>query len=853
MSIQDLTASLDLKQNLNIYATCKQADNLNLILDIYDNSIQADLSNYNVRLRAMKADKVPLIQEHIGITINDNVVSIEAHEQLTTTTGETTVELQFIDNVTGLKKATFNLVLVVVGSALEFGASISTATYTLLQELENKLDEASDFLENIDRAVEANSELKTTITNGDAVKNNLDESITIGNTLKEGLDSDIANGTNLKSGLETAITNATSIKNELDTFAEEHSDITDLAAKVTTHTSEIAEINSQMLDMMHNVKKYGAKGDGITNDTVAIQAVLDLGGNIYFPKGIYVCDIVYIKNNNTNIVCSPDTVIKNNTHCFTVSDGIKNVTFDGLNIQGSLKYTQITGVDSNNHNRIMVAENKFEIGESISGSNIGSIGQMDTKRSVISAFDGTYYTTNLVDFGFDGNIANKLRVYFPQNIGNFEWTSAIRGLGNNDGLTIKNCKISSQRGYFVQFVNTSNVLIENNVFDTCGMDMFNFGLNTIDISNIKVVNNIMRNQVNFGKQGIYLSSKSNKIKDFVFTGNIVEKCTESVLSFFYSDCVFDGVTVKDNRFTDVDLYAITGCGSNFTIENNIFETVDFTNSDKSSMARTCIDIGYYLNGYTANLVTDYRNINIARNKFTGKTAIAVRTINTDLAPKNVNIKDNYIDVQYGGIEVSGFDCVIENNYIKGSNSNDAVYQWCGLFFNGLYDNISVRNNHFIGETRIRWNQWTTDISHTTLEGNYFTGNWGIIGGNTSNLSNNDYVNVKCINNKIKTTQVQLNSFLMGEYSGNIFFVGETKYDVPFIRNLKNKRYSGDFSSPPITWRDTSTLAYLGHYYKIGERMYRIESDKTSFYAFKNDVVYDGTTFTVIAADGFLTA
>lgn len=31
-NIQNLTASLDLKQNLNIYANCKQFDNLNLIL-----------------------------------------------------------------------------------------------------------------------------------------------------------------------------------------------------------------------------------------------------------------------------------------------------------------------------------------------------------------------------------------------------------------------------------------------------------------------------------------------------------------------------------------------------------------------------------------------------------------------------------------------------------------------------------------------------------------------------------------------------------------------------------------------------------------------------------------------------
>ncbi|MBC2456122.1 BppU family phage baseplate upper protein [Clostridium beijerinckii] len=149
MAIQDLTASLDLKQNLNIYTTCKQFDSLNLIFNIFDNSIEANLSGYNVRLRAMKADKIPLIQEHTGIARSGNVVNIQADEQLTTTAGKTPIELQFIDS-TGKRKATFNLVLVVVPSVLGVDSSISKATYTLLEELEAKLDQASDFLENIE-------------------------------------------------------------------------------------------------------------------------------------------------------------------------------------------------------------------------------------------------------------------------------------------------------------------------------------------------------------------------------------------------------------------------------------------------------------------------------------------------------------------------------------------------------------------------------------------------------------------------------------------------------------------------------------------------------------------------------
>ncbi|MBC2478626.1 hypothetical protein HGI39_28980, partial [Clostridium beijerinckii] len=217
-AIYDLTVSLDLKQNLNIYTTCKQLDSINLICSIYDNSVQADLTNYNVRLKAMKADSIPLIQEYTGISIpaDSNVVTIAADEQLTTTAGEIPIELQFIDKTSGKKKATFNLILEVMSSTLVVDRSISTATYTLLEELENKLDQTSDFFENISEAVEINNELKTSIASGSTLKTGLDMDIVNGNTLKTGLENSTAAANTAKSNLENSISNANTAKSAVD-------------------------------------------------------------------------------------------------------------------------------------------------------------------------------------------------------------------------------------------------------------------------------------------------------------------------------------------------------------------------------------------------------------------------------------------------------------------------------------------------------------------------------------------------------------------------------------------------------------------------------------------------------------
>lgn len=40
---------------------------------------------------------------------------------------------------------------------------------------------------------------------------------------------------------------------------------------------------------MVNVKDFGAKGDGVTDDTYAIQQAFDTGKTVYIPEGVYVC------------------------------------------------------------------------------------------------------------------------------------------------------------------------------------------------------------------------------------------------------------------------------------------------------------------------------------------------------------------------------------------------------------------------------------------------------------------------------------------------------------------------------------------------------------------------------------
>lgn len=49
---------------------------------------------------------------------------------------------------------------------------------------------------------------------------------------------------------------------------------------------------------MVNVKSFGAKGDGVTDDTVAIQNALNSGRYVILPSGTYlITNILYVPSN----------------------------------------------------------------------------------------------------------------------------------------------------------------------------------------------------------------------------------------------------------------------------------------------------------------------------------------------------------------------------------------------------------------------------------------------------------------------------------------------------------------------------------------------------------------------------
>ncbi|WP_252233008.1 MULTISPECIES: hypothetical protein [Clostridium] len=242
--IQELqTGLLDINNKYNVDFSCKQLDDIILKIIVYDKSLPADLSNYNVRLKAFKADQVPLIQ-NTNITSKDNVVTIKADKQLTTTNGIVKAELQFINKTTLEKKSTFYLEIKVAASVLDVDGVVSTPTCTILEEIDNKLDQIEDIKLDVLEAIKVkndlntskidansmNNTLKATTTNADNKKKEVEtainnasnkikevqDSTNAANTAKQAVDSSVVQANASKQALDTSKTNADNTKRVVD-------------------------------------------------------------------------------------------------------------------------------------------------------------------------------------------------------------------------------------------------------------------------------------------------------------------------------------------------------------------------------------------------------------------------------------------------------------------------------------------------------------------------------------------------------------------------------------------------------------------------------------------------------------
>lgn len=228
MAIRDLPPiTLDINNKYTVYADCMQNDDIILHFKIFDKSVVANLNDFNVRLKAFKRDNIPLIQE-TKLSITGNEVTIQGHKQLTTTSGIVKTELQFIDKSTLKKKSTFYLELNVTADVFNVSDTLSAPTCTLLEEMDNKLDQLNDAIDTAEKkTAEFQEDMKVIAEASEKANTLIGELEDSNNKLQQ----TINNSQAAKSDLETAINSAedaeTSIANKVDIESERFNGLID--------------------------------------------------------------------------------------------------------------------------------------------------------------------------------------------------------------------------------------------------------------------------------------------------------------------------------------------------------------------------------------------------------------------------------------------------------------------------------------------------------------------------------------------------------------------------------------------------------------------------------------------------
>jgi hypothetical protein len=271
-----------------------------------------------------------------------------------------------------------------------------------------------------------------------------------------------------------------------------------------------------------NIKDLGAKGDGVTDDTKAIQNALDLAKQnskitIYFPEGVYNTESLRLYK-NTYVTLNKKAVIKRIGKDFVLfsngKTGDKNYAV-GYNGDGNIHFKGGT-IDLNANNNPVPSHNDtsaFVLGHGnnfsfknltvINGQN-GHYFEISSSKNVLFDncwFGNVQYTKNsprgfeliqieeatklsFSHFGsHDGTISKNIIIQ------NCHFENVIRGIGThgyvsakdsnkpmryNENIKVINNVFKNSIGEFAYFEGFKNVVIENNVFEEYGKNPIYF-------------------------------------------------------------------------------------------------------------------------------------------------------------------------------------------------------------------------------------------------------------------------------------------------------------------------------------------------------------------------------------------
>lgn len=376
-------------------------------------------------------------------------------------------------------------------------------------------------------------------------------------------------------------------------------------------------LSKQLKDTAINVKKFGAKGDSITDDTKAIQKAINYcqslvsdrsldGGNVFFPKGTFlISSTLTITSSNitlcgdstsSSVLYAPnayfDLVHFNGTDSSLYNSGMKNlrVYTPGNTTEGNhLRMTKTLN---------SIFENLCLVG-SYKGIAVDGCGKTFLDKIILSQEGRTAGTTNYgIDFLDTNGINSDIHVTNLQVVPTISASSNFSmSIRSSDGIYFSNVHIHG--GVLVQPNNKGNgqtcssLFFSNCYFDRAKEGNFVFTGSANNYRNFLFTNCYFRDAVD----GLALNTKGPVSNIQLTNCNFSQQDHNGVncINSFGSEVVFNACIFSDNnKVNNTNFGDMLLQGSNFIVNACIFKYggtlgygVNFTSQISNSTITAC--------------------------------------------------------------------------------------------------------------------------------------------------------------------------------------------------------------------------------------------------------------------------
>ena len=344
-----------------------------------------------------------------------------------------------------------------------------------------------------------------------------------------------------------------------------------------SRAAQVANLASEVV----SVKDFGAVGDGVTDDTAAIQAAIDSSPVILFPPSTYLCSDIAVPSNKTLLGEGATLLTDSGSSIFKAVGTLGTLTALTANADSTSELFAVTSdtgfVEGGGY--WLQAEDE-PLG--ITGNKSGEVGTVDSVNvldiNVESVVSGSYATSDT---------AQAAPVVFAENvvIKGFTFTNSTYQSSptlSTDSLVqfvfarnvkIIGCTFDENNGAGVKFYNAIDCSVVSNSFyrmrDDTPNNIYGYGVVTLNAcSTITVSDNIFRNC----RHGVTTGNVSSGVKPdygvsrgLTISGNAASGCTQAAYDTHEDS---DGVVITGNTVDNFSLVGIQTRSINTSIVGN---------------------------------------------------------------------------------------------------------------------------------------------------------------------------------------------------------------------------------------------------------------------------------------------